>query len=267
VSPEQNTPKLLKNLPDYFYKYRKFDERTVTLIANSVFYFSKPDQFNDPFDCGLKYSLEGSDKEWRVALTRSLRQHHPALSSTEVEAKVEEKICAGTHRDIAFLTKMDAAARETANSRIGIFCLSADPQNILMWGHYADCHKGCCLEFSTKSEVFRRADKIVYSKKYPAVRLVDWMGVKNSEMHSQFGILTKSEHWAYEQEWRLWHMGGSGLYPFGQASLTGVVFGCWMTKENKDELRKLVTGRDPKVNLYQAVPKNREFEMELLPLN
>jgi len=264
---EQNTPKLPKNLPDYFYKYRKFNEKTVALIANSVLYFSKPDQFNDPFDCGLKYSFEGADQEWRVALTRSLRQYAPGLSPTDVEAKVEEKIRAGTHRDIAFLTKMEAVARETANSRIGISCLSEDPENILMWGHYADCHKGCCLEFSTKSEVFRRADKVNYAKEYPAVRLVDWMGVNDSVMHSQFGILAKSEFWAYEQEWRLWHMGGPGLYPFEQASLTGIVFGYWMTEGNKGKLRGLVAGRNPKVNLYQAMPKDRKFEMELLPIN
>ncbi len=267
MNQNQQTSKLSEKLPDYLYKYRKIDEKTVSLIVNSEIYFSKPDQFNDPFDCRLKYNYEGTDEEWRAALTHSLRQHDPRLSPAEVEAKVEHKIRSGTHRDTAFLKKVEDAGRELANSKIGIHCLSADPKNILMWSHYADCHKGCCLEFSTKSEIFQRADKVDYPEKHPTRRLVDSMVANDPESDARFGVLTKSKLWGYEQEWRLCHMRGSRLYPFEQASLTGIVFGYCMTEENKRMLRRLVEGRNPKVNLYRAVPKDREFEMELLPLD
>jgi hypothetical protein len=267
VNQNQQTAKSPEKLPESLYKYRKIDEKTVSLIVNSRIYFSKADQFNDPFDCRLKHSFEGTDDEWRAALTRSLRQLDPKLSPAAVEARVEEKMQAGTHRDTAFLNSVVGQTREDSINKLGILCLTADPKNILMWGHYADCHKGCCIQFSTKSETFRRADKVDYPGEYPTRRLIDAMGVNTQESEAKFGVYTKSKLWEYEQEWRLWHMGGPGLYPFEQTSLTGVVFGYWMTEENKEMLRRLVAGRNPKVNLYQAVPKDRKFEMELLPLN
>lgn len=267
MNQNQQTSNLPEKPPDYLYKYRKIDEKTVSLIVNSEIYFSEPDQFNDPFDCRLKCSFEGTDKEWCAALTQSLRQYDPKLSPAEVQAKVKEKMRLGTHRDTDFLNRMEDKIQQDSISKLGGFCLTADPKNILMWGHYADCHKGCCLEFSTKTKEFGLVDKVDYPKEYPTRRLVDSMVANDPESDARFGVLTKSELWGYEQEWRFWHMKGSGLRQFKQASLTGIVFGYCMTEENKRMLRRLVEGRNPKVNLYKAVPKDRKFEMELLPLD
>jgi hypothetical protein len=78
---------------------------------------------------------------------------------------------------------------------------------------------------------------------------------------------TKSKFWDYEEEWRVLTLDGPGLYKFEEESLTGIIFGYWMTAENKDLLKRLVQHRNPQVKLYQAVPKQRKFEMELLPFN
>lgn len=37
---------------------------------------------------------------------------------------------------------------------IGMLCFSADYKNSAMWGHYADSHKGVCLEFEFKATAF-----------------------------------------------------------------------------------------------------------------
>jgi hypothetical protein len=32
-------------------------------------------------------------------------------------------------------------------SSVGIYCVSTNYDDVLMWSHYADSHKGICLEF------------------------------------------------------------------------------------------------------------------------
>ncbi len=41
----------------------------------------------------------------------------------------------------------------------GVYCLCEKPDNLLMWSHYADAHRGICLQFDTKkflSEIERK---------------------------------------------------------------------------------------------------------------
>ena len=48
-----------------------------------------------------------------------------------------------------------------------IYCLTPIPNNILMWSHYADNHKGICLEFDTSIRLFGTAREVDYRETYP----------------------------------------------------------------------------------------------------
>ena len=264
VNNNQQNPAAQKKPPPRLYRYRKLDEATISTIVNSVIYFSKGDQFNDPFDCRLRYNHEGTDEEWRELLKRMLQRNFPEFSQEQVTNLVEKKIREGAHRDLRFLDQIDDDAQRERINKTGILCLTASPTNILMWSHYADSHKGCCLEFSTGTRIFEHAQDIKYFPEYPNLRYIDYYG--DSSVHAELKWFTKSELWQYEDEWRVINPNGPGLCKFDEKSLTGIVFGYWMTAENKALLTKLVQERSPRVKLYQAVPKNRQFEMELLPL-
>jgi hypothetical protein len=53
--------------------------------------------------------------------------------------------------------------------KIGILCLTEDPLDMLMWGHYDDAHAGVCLKFPVSSEeaFFGRVQPVVYSIERP----------------------------------------------------------------------------------------------------
>src|SRR5438876_4345329 len=53
--------------------------------------------------------------------------------------------------------------------QIGIYSMTADPASLLIWSHYADAHKGICVEFSTGLWPFNLAWKVIYSSEYPVV--------------------------------------------------------------------------------------------------
>jgi hypothetical protein len=83
--------------------------------------------------------------------------------------------------------------------RWGIYCLTPDPASILMWSHYADNHRGICLEFAsdTQHSMFAWARRVIYRCAYPRLLMH-----RMDEAPVQI-LLSKSDHWSYEDEFRI----------------------------------------------------------------
>jgi Protein of unknown function (DUF2971) len=258
------------NLPEKLYKYRKIDAYALDTIVRSVVHFAKPFEFNDPFDCRLRPTnyKEGTEEEFREFFTRIAKPH---FSAEKLAEEVDRKIREGVHLDEQKLSGYWKEAEKGQNETIGLFCLTENSTNILMWSHYADKHAGCCLEFSTVKSIFKAARIIDYPQSYPNHRFLDCMNVNNRELLHKLRFFTKANLWDYEKEWRVLfdekNEKGPGLYEFETEALTGIIFGCQMKPEHKDLVRRLVAGRNPRVQLYQAEPRKGEFKMEIIPIS
>ena len=96
------------------------------------------------------------------------------------------------------------AVQETKNTqaqRRGLLCFSRIWKNPVMWGHYADKHRGVCLGFDFSDEWCREVD-------YVAKRLSsEWIEADlpdvEKERHMSAMLYTKYKHWAYEREVRV----------------------------------------------------------------
>jgi hypothetical protein len=79
----------------------------------------------------------------------------------------------------------------------GIACFSKVRDDILMWAHYADKHKGLCFEFdgSANCNFFGEAQPVA-CEDFTAVSL-------DEDSMMERLILTKSKHWSYEREYRI----------------------------------------------------------------
>ena len=94
--------------------------------------------------------------------------------------------------------------------RIG--CLSAEHKSPLMWSHYADSHRGFCVEYDfgspDRATLSLLPLPVVYSHDRP---LVPWYVAFNNTPENimaankdiLLGLLTKDSSWEYEREWRL----------------------------------------------------------------
>lgn len=86
-----------------------------------------------------------------------------------------------------------------------------------MWSHYADSHKGICLEFDINRGGFfyNNLLPVQYRKRYPKFELSDYQDEENMmfTMHQQ-AICTKSVLWKYEKEWRVIADDGCGQKAF-----------------------------------------------------
>ncbi|MDB5764565.1 MAG: hypothetical protein JWQ21_3560, partial [Herminiimonas sp.] len=80
-------------------------------------------------------------------------------------------------------------------------------------------------------------------------------------------LLTKSEQWSYESEWRLCRYdGGPGVVQFRPANLTGIIIGALASPSTADTVMTWVRQRSVPVNLYRASVSPKNFELHIAPI-
>ena len=141
-----NMDSILKNdhltdIPNYIYRYRTINDNLIDSLENNYLWFSKFKDFNDPFD-------------GRVVMTKSYTIGEIMLFSIRAKkiSLIEAHIEATTYyiNDISGFCESMNDSLQKNKDKLKICCFSEVDDNILMWSHYADSHKGLCLEFDTK---------------------------------------------------------------------------------------------------------------------
>jgi hypothetical protein len=115
------------------YKYRKFDEYTKEMIINNSLYFSNPLKFNDPYDTVINFYFEG-DYGLLYNKFKEMGLKNPDEFTKKLYRYNEFTEIYKNHPDLLNLS---------------ISCFSEVCDDILLWSHYADGHKGICLEYKT----------------------------------------------------------------------------------------------------------------------
>ena len=186
----------------FIYKYKKLydeatmelDEYTLDILVNNRIYFSKPSEFNDPYDFLLELDMSKNNiSDFKNALS----------AMTESDA---ESLLVNEFRD-----------------NYAVFCATKSHKNMLMWSHYGDNHKGICICMKTysdpsiekeslyvKSEQFKKIENrskytyypfspVDYSQsRAPKFDVAKYMAIGGVP---EF-MLAKSDVWSYEDELR-----------------------------------------------------------------
>jgi len=162
-----------------------------------------------------------------------------------------------------------------------ILCLSAVHDYILMWSHYADCHRGAVPEFGPVKESnspFLFARPVTYSATVPvAATLEEFLKFVTGEgprpdtsIAFQKSVYTKSSAWSYEEEWRILDkVQSSNQKPyfreFYPKELKAIYFGCRMSKESKETIINLISNWGTKVNLFHMRDQRIRFALSTEP--
>jgi hypothetical protein len=90
----------------------------------------------------------------------------------------------------------------------GVFCLSSRYDSPLMWSHYADQHRGICVEFDVSKLPAGTIRGVRYgdSREVRASAIQSWLRDDNVGARQEIEsacLLTKSTDWKYEEEYRL----------------------------------------------------------------
>ena len=189
---------ILENTP-IIYKYIN-SEDALKIISNKSIMLSNPKKFNDPFDCydGLiKYSKIPKSK------LGELKEKYGNVYPKAIE-RINLALELNQTNDLTNVFKNFGLPNVL--SKIGVTCFSKNPNQLLMWSHYANSHSGVCIGFDL-IKLYESLENISPSKK--ALLKIDYK--KTFEAKDYFlddgtilhWLKTKSHHWAYEEEIRI----------------------------------------------------------------
>lgn len=197
------------------YKYHKINKFLYDLLINNEIWFSNPYSFNDPFDCNL--TIDGNNTPKQIKSYFKIANWNKSKDSDET---IQQLIDTNFQDKEAFQKKINLISKQVIG-RLGLACFTGTKDNLLMWSHYTDEHKGVCLEFDyTKdTKFFKPFKKVTYDKIYPTY---NYYNNKNNVVGQL--LLHKSKHWKYEKETRIFKK-KNGLYKFNPECLTGIYFG------------------------------------------
>ena len=243
--------------PKFLYKYRPINKHTLNMISECEAYFSLPIDFNDPFDCNIVpefiYTAE-EQKEFLSNLEKNenitQKEFDDLLNNPEVTL------------ENAWIKTI-----ENIRNNLRIFCLSEVNNNVMMYSHYADSHKGICLEFLVSGDpFFDSLDYVRYPNTFPTFHPFHKDIQLIREELKEIEILTKSHSWCYEEEWRIIKDGPNpSNYKFSPHILSSVIFGFQTPNSDRSMIEKIVKNMTPSVKLQEAVKKNKSFELEIKP--
>lgn len=250
----------------FLYKYRTIDEDNVDrvrrIFTDNELYFSSKDQFNDPFDCKFGYSFKASKPEIKKYFMGTLNRKRPDLNRQQKKRWIAEQMKRFDLND-PDLERQLVEGTDEIISAIGICSLTEVPDDILMWSHYADSHKGFCIKLLDDEDdrFIARAQPVSYTKEYPIVNPVK----DDDYLRMEKTLLRKAKHWEYEKEWRIIdHEKGPGIRKFPPHLLVGVIFGCRMSDAHKALLRGWYSNRQTDVSFYQAQEASRTYSLEII---
>jgi len=243
-----------------------FNDGSLQTIAAGTMKFANALEFNDPFDCHPHFDLEHISElpKLKPQLFKAAGDRR-GLSPAQRLAKKGE-----------FLARLresiyDGSFRKGQIERIGVVSLSRDGNNVLMWSHYADLHRGFMLEFripvfGTALDSISAMDRLLpFAVKYQSARPSIKIGLELPEDLVEKILLTKSDDWAYEQEERVVYQGRSpGIYAYRRDEiLATVVAGLRMPAAHRQELETAVklaakSGLQG-LSLYDAREDPKEF--------
>lgn len=257
--------------PDKFYKYRSMAEAGVIkwverIVLHNELYFAPAKTFNDPFDLRPVFSFDAPKAMQVKEYERLSKRYEPGLNREQRRAQAKEVVKNSLSRKNIKATEevIQTQHARVLNEDVGVYCVSTKHDDILMWSHYADYHRGICLEFDGEAQLMAHAHRVLYSQK--RVPIYAYSDDKDASMTK--ALLTKSVHWEYEKEWRLInYQSGPGTVKFRPENLTGIVIGALASEDTVALIKQWVKARSRALDIYQASLSKTDYALEIKKRN
>lgn len=254
------------------YHWQRFDEiRLRAFLADNKIYCSNPSTFNDPWDCKPHFNTEilddPTERENHVRWDVDLCHRYNGNMTAEDISRMEGQLLADRELLSNTINQLSERMWSTIAARYRIYCLGPDVGNLLMWSHYADNHRGICLEFSTRNEVMCSPQPVEYVSTFPLVRAYSTDLYENLRL-----LLVKADVWKYEQEYRLIAqergestphdtlMTDSNFLQLPKSALTAIIVGCQGPFE---AVQNIVAQVQPALQVRKAIRVPNRFELHI----
>lgn len=261
-------------VPTLLYHYQaivgeEYEERLRRILLDQKIYCPSAAQFNDPWDCCPYFDIEDFHEFARTRAGACWLADLSKLSANDRDVFVR-KLQHDPVLRAQLISGITAEVTSNAKQRWRLYCLSPSPRINLMWSHYACSHTGICLEFDTSNPDFSKVKKVSYSRLLPRLRFRG-----DSETWPLDLLLTKSEDWAYEQEFRLMarpskfapkemaeqlSITEDNLMPLPSGALQSIIVGC---RADIERVKKVVSECSCRLPIRRAVQARDTYELEI----
>ena len=313
-----------ENKPKSLFHYRRCSEQSIDAFRENNIFFNTASNFNDPYDClvycdrkAIAKDIESVGNEGNQAFLNNLVSHPdminsaPSQISREFLIKLQESIkngelaniVSGIHTEAYAEIKKDLQKAVDTNleattsyyqTKMPLVCLSERFNNILMWSHYADNHKGFVVEYDSNSlhtkcnqcvegKNYRTCPNwqatmllpILYTnKRYDAtsyivdstiINIFNQKGFQGlwsfRDNFAQYKInIHKHNCWSYEKEWRLqlYNINGSKTI---KVKPVAIYLGCRIAKCYEDILVKYANEQNIKIYKMSENPTKTGYRL------
>lgn len=247
-------------MPKKLYKFFTDSSYSLNNLFDSCIYLSPPDKFNDPYDTK---PLFDHDYLWKLY-----------NADNEIKSFWDSRIGdnnTGEQRKV-IICLQQALLKFMSNYRITCFTEN-NYSNVLMWSHYANSHKGFCIEYDTSDTWLRKhyflLNPVFYSDKIYDLSECFYELAKNYFKNSGRGCnmieflisaLVKAQEWSYEKEWRIILLSeGSTPKTIDVDKPKAIYLGLNIEDEPKNKITEFAINNG--VPIYQMKQKGNEYKL------
>lgn len=239
----------------HFYKYKPLNEYAEEMLTTGLVYFNKAEEFNDPYEL----QIEDSGIYTKNDVINYFKNNSAEKMSDAAAIHLADDVCK-QHPNIGeFLKKILEQTKKHSREKAGILCLAKSFENILMWAHYADSHRGFALEvdISVLEDRFFPL-KVRYEKNIPHMEYL-----KDPNEFFINWALTKSTHWEYEEEYRMIIRDCSKQrkFLFPKQSFSKVYWGLNVDLKKRDEIIAKMKENGFPTEFYQEKLNQQSYQV------
>ena len=274
-------------IPETVVRFYGKGEYALDLLAKKRVAFIHISQMNDPFDPYLFFETDFGEK-YDLLLDYVSKRHPDDLAGFKAVCPVEHWE-ESLQKIVSYMKCMEDSTFMLSTSAPLDNCLPRD--NLYMWGHYGNGHRGVAVEFNTKdlsafaldkkqtiSESENGWLKVSYDNKlkpidrraiYEFYMMADDAARLRSNLINYFNafLMTKSTVWRSENEWRLlWRNDETDLkYHYadiGDGAIRAVYIGLRSSDALKNEVVSIASKNFPNAHIFKAKKLFGAFGLE-----
>lgn len=261
-----------KNMPNSFFKYTSAKYYIYDLIYDNLMFLPEINELNDPFEIQLFYDIEKIKNEF---ISKNRKVIKKVVGNETIEAEYVPDM---NSEDMEELNNIIYDMNKYIKSKTSVVCLSERNDINPMWAHYADNHKGICIEYDLKNcdNLFLKTlcFPIDYVEKNDNTHDLNSIIIHKDYDSSLFlfkTAITKSKDWEYEQEWRIIYLDSfpnytdfSGKHYIQFIKPKSIYLGLEINTEIEDKIKDICEFRE--INLYQMVKEEIDFYLKPIPI-
>lgn len=248
-----------RQTPERLWKYRAWDERghARNMIVHGEIFFAPREALNDPFEYRYHDKFPDDQSEFPALAKALLEGRFPHFTRKRRRAMAPVLV-----EEMKRYAANGESAPTTAEVDLGLFSASEVSENLLMWSHYADHHRGICIGLDPRrtGQKFLSVD---YMDSVPVNNILEYVKPLNDRFMglSKF----KSTDWSHEKEWRTLASVGTRRCP---SLVNRVIIGARADDRIRQEVISAVAEAGGEIAIFEArLSQQRDYKLEIVQVS